>query len=306
MNFGWEFNHLGMMVLDKEKILSHYQTIGVGVSVGPQPLMPYIEGEGEITFFKELEGNPISHKYKTGGAHNFNDGQSQIGNCQLEVYPMHPGPGMFISRYLEKKGDGINHIAFNSKNIEKDTKYFLDLGCELVFNVTINGKTVENYIDTRLHGDLMISLRPPADEWEKSWRRNNESHPLVNKWKFLGLGVCVKDINAASNYYSHLGFEKLSEIEDFKDWKISSQRFFQSGVIFELIEAEEKSIYSDSFEKRGDGVAEITFAVTDLIREIDLLGKKNVETLHISKDNKMASIASGNVGNILIKLIQDN
>ena len=306
MNFGWEFNHLGMMVLDKDKILSHYQTIGVGVSVGPQPLMPYIEGEGEITFFRELEGNPISHKYKTGGAHNFNDGQSQIGNCQLEVYPMHPGPGMFISRYLEKKGDGINHIAFNSKDIEKDTKYFLDLGCELVFNVTINGKTVENYIDTRLHGDLMISLRPPADEWEKSWRRNNESHPLVNKWKFLGLGVCVKDINAASNYYSHLGFEKLSEVEDVKDWKISSQRFFQSGVIFELIEAEEKSIYSDSFEKRGDGVAEITFAVTDLIREIDLLGKKNVETLHISKDKKMASIASGNVGNILIKLIQDN
>ena len=306
MNFGWEFNHLGMMVLDKEKILSHYQTIGVGVSVGPQPLMPYIEGEGEITFFKELEGNPISYKYKTGGAHNFNDGQSQIGNCQLEVYPMHPGPGMFISRYLEKKGDGINHIAFNSKNIEKDTKYFLDLGCELVFNVTINGKTVENYIDTRLHGDLMISLRPPADEWEKSWRRNNESHPLVNKWKFLGLGVCVKDINAASNYYSHLGFEKLSEVEDVKDWKISSQRFFQSGVIFELIEAEEKSIYSDSLEKRGDGVAEITFAVNDLMREIDLLGKKNVETLHISKDNKMASIASGNVGNILIKLIQNN
>ena len=306
MNFGWEFNHLGMMVLDKEKILSHYQTIGVGVSVGPQPLMPYIEGEGEITFFKELEGNPISHKYKTGGAHNFNDGQSQIGNCQLEVYPMHPGPGMFISRYLEKKGDGINHIAFNSKDIEKDTKYFLDLGCELVFNVTINGKTVENYIDTRLHGDLMLSLRPPADEWEKSWRRNNESHPLVNKWKFLGLGVCVKDINAASNYYSHLGFEKLSEIEDVKDWKISSQRFFQSGVIFELIEAEEKSIYSDSIEKRGEGVAEITFAVNDLMREIDLLGKKNVETLRISKDNKMASIASGNVGNILIKLIQDN
>jgi len=306
MNFGWEFNHLGMMVLDKDKILSHYQTIGVGVSVGPQPLMPYIEGEGEITFFRELEGNPISHKYKTGGAHNFNDGQSQIGNCQLEVYPMHPGPGMFISRYLEKKGDGINHIAFNSKDIEKDTKYFLDLGCELVFNVTINGKTVENYIDTRLHGDLMISLRPPADEWEKSWRRNNESHPLVNQWKFLGLGVCVKDLNAASNYYSHLGFEKLTEIDDVKEWNISSQRFFQSGVIFELIEAEEKSIYSDSLEKRGDGVAEITFAVNDLMREIDLLGKKNVETLHISKDNKMASIASGNVGNILIKLIQNN
>ncbi|MFL2693120.1 MAG: hypothetical protein ACJ0G1_05365 [Gammaproteobacteria bacterium] len=162
MMFDWKFNHLGMMVTDRDEILSHYQSIGLGVSVGPQPLLPYIEGEGEITFFRELEGDPVSHKYKTGGAHNFKDGQSQIGNCQLEIYPMKPGPGMFISRYLEKKGDGINHIAFNTNDIERDTQYFIDRGCELVFNVTTNGKTIENYIDTRLHGDLMISLRPRA------------------------------------------------------------------------------------------------------------------------------------------------
>ena len=197
----WEFNHLGMMVTDRDEILQYYQSVGIGVSVGPQPLLPYVEGDGEITFYKELHGEPVSHKFKTGGSHNFNDGQSQIGNCQLEVYPMKPGPGMFISRYLEKKGNGINHIAFNTNNIEKDTQHFLDLGCDLVFNVTTNGKTIENYIDTRLHGDLMISLRPPADNWEKSWRKNNESHPLVNKWRFLGLGICVDDINKASKYF---------------------------------------------------------------------------------------------------------
>ena len=101
--------------------MSYYQSIGLGVSVGPQPLLPYIEGEGEITFFKELDGEPVTHRYLTGGVHNFKDGQSQIGNCQLEVYPMRPGPGMFISRYLETKGDGINHIAFNTADIERDT-----------------------------------------------------------------------------------------------------------------------------------------------------------------------------------------
>ena len=97
MIHNWEFNHLGMMVTDRDEILSYYQSIGLGVSVGPQPLLPYIEGEGEITFFKELDGEPISHRFVTGGAHNFKDGQSQIGNCQLEVYAMRPGPGMFIS-----------------------------------------------------------------------------------------------------------------------------------------------------------------------------------------------------------------
>ena len=302
--FDWKFNHLGMMVIDRDEILSHYQSIGLGVSVGPQPLLPYIEGEGEITFFRELEGDPISHKYKTGGAHNFKDGQSQIGNCQLEIYPMKPGPGMFISRYLEKKGDGINHIAFNTNDIERDTQYFIDRGCELVFNVTTNGKTIENYIDTRLHGDLMISLRPSADDWEKSWRKNNESHPMVNDWSFLGLGICVDDLESASAYYSHLGYSKLNVINDRQEWGVSFQEYSVSKILFELMQTEEGSIYSSSLEQRGEGVAELIFEVSDLKKEIDRLVAKGTKILQISDDNKMASMGSGEKGNILTRLVQ--
>ena len=304
MTFDWEFNHLGMMVIDRDEILTHYQSIGLGISVGPQPLLPYTEGEGEITFFRELEGDPISHKYKTGGVHNFKDGQSQIGNCQLEIYPMQPGPGMFISRYLEKKGDGINHIAFNTNDIEKDTQYFIDRGCELVFNVTTNGKTIENYLDTRLHGDLMISLRPNADDWEKSWRKNNESHPMVNDWSFLGLGICVDDLESASDYYSHLGYSQLNEINDRKEWGITYQDYSVSKIILELMKAEDSSIYSNSLKQRGEGVAEIIFEVSDLKIEIDRLVGKGAEILQISDDNKMASMGSGAKGNILTRLVQ--
>lgn len=304
MTFDWEFNHLGMMVIDRDEILTHYQSIGLGISVGPQPLLPYTEGEGEITFFRELDGDPISHKYKTGGVHNFKDGQSQIGNCQLEIYPMQPGPGMFISRYLEKKGDGINHIAFNTNDIEKDTQYFIDRGCELVFNVTTNGKTIENYLDTRLHGDLMISLRPNADDWEKSWRKNNESHPMVNDWSFLGLGICVDDLESASDYYSHLGYSQLNEINERKEWGITYQDFSVSKIILELMEAEDSSIYSNSLKQRGEGVAELIFEVSDLKIEIDRLVGKGAEILQISDDNKMASMGSGAKGNILTRLVQ--
>ena len=302
--FDWKFNHLGMMVTDRDEILSYYQSIGLGVSVGPQPLLPYIEGEGEITFFRELEGDPVSHKYKTGGAHNFKDGQSQIGNCQLEIYPMKPGPGMFISRYLEKKGDGINHIAFNTKDIERDTQYFIDRGCELVFNVTTNGKTIENYIDTRLHGDLMISLRPSADDWEKSWRKNNESHPMVNDWSFLGLGICVDDLESASAYYSHLGYSQLNGINDRREWGVSFKEYSVSKILFELMQAEKGSIYSSSLKQRGEGVAELIFEVSDLKKEIDRLVGKGAEILQISDDNKTASMGSGMKGNILTRLVQ--
>jgi hypothetical protein len=304
MMFDWEFNHLGMMVTDRDEVLEYYQSIGLGVSVGPQPLLPYIEGEGEITFFRELDGDPVSHKYTTGGAHNFKDGQSQIGNCQLEIYPMQPGPGMFISRYLEKKGNGINHIAFNTSDIETDTQYFLDRGCELVFNVTTNGKTIENYIDTRLHGDLMISLRPSADDWEKSWRKNNESHPMVNDWNFLGLAICVDHLESASAYYSHLGYSQLNEIKDRQEWGVSFQEYSVNKILLELMQAEEGTIYSNSLEQRGEGVAELIFEVSDLKKEIDRLASKGTEILQISDDNKMASMGSGMKYNILTRLVQ--
>ena len=300
----WEFNHLGMMVTDRDEILQYYQSVGIGVSVGPQPLLPYIEGDGEITFYKELHGEPVSHKFKTGGSHNFNDGQSQIGNCQLEVYPMKPGPGMFISRYLEKKGNGINHIAFNTNNIEKDTQHFLDLGCDLVFNVTTNGKTIENYIDTRLHGDLMISLRPPADNWEKSWRKNNESHPLVNKWRFLGLGICVDDINAASKYFLNIGYSQLSNLKRLEEWSVTSQEFSIGKITLDIIEADEGTIYSDSITQREEGVAELIFEVDNLHQELELLRNKEIETLVVSKDKKMASIDSRGKGNLLVRLVE--
>ena len=300
----WEFNHLGMMVTDRDEILQYYQSVGIGVSVGPQPLLPYIEGDGEITFYKELHGEPVSHKFKTGGSHNFNDGQSQIGNCQLEVYPMKPGPGMFISRYLEKKGNGINHIAFNTNNIEKDTQHFLDLGCDLVFNVTTNGKTIENYIDTRLHGDLMISLRPPADNWEKSWRKNNESHPLVNKWRFIGLGICVDDINAASKYFLNMGYSQLSNLKRLEEWNVISQEFSIGKITLDIIEAEEGTIYSNSITQREEGVAELIFEVDNLHQELELLRNKEIETLVVSKDKKMASIDSRGKGNLLVRLVE--
>ena len=65
MKFNWSFNHLGMMVTDRDEVLEYYQSIGLGVSVGPQPLLPFIAGEGEITFFRELDGDTVSHKYQT-------------------------------------------------------------------------------------------------------------------------------------------------------------------------------------------------------------------------------------------------
>ena len=303
MSEDWTLNHLGMMVTDKNAALNQFQALGMGVSVGPQPLQPYEEGTGELTYFQTLDGDPVTHQYETGGIHNFRDGNSQIGDCQLEVYPMRPGPGIFISEYLQKKGSGINHIAFNTPDIDRDTKRFLEKGCDLVFNATVNGKTIENYLDTRKYGDVMISLRPPADKWEIAWRENNRSHPLTKDWSFFGAGVVVEDCELATEYFLNLGFSLKKEAHESQELGIKLSHMKVGSMMFELIQpVANNSIYKECFNERGEGIADMSFTVKDLASEIDTLVSKGGDLLHLNDECAVIDVRKD--GNIIIRLLQ--
>ena len=303
MSKDWILNHLGMMVTNRNAVLNLFQSIGMGVSVGPQPLLLYEQGEGELMYFQTLDGDPVTHKYTTGGAHNFRDGNSQIGDCQLEIYPMKPGPGMFISEYLEKKGPGINHIAFNTPDIERDTQLLIEKGCDLVFNASVNGKTIENYLDTRKFGDVMISLRPNASNWENTWKENNLNHPLVSNWKLLGLGIVVENVEKASDYYLELGFPLNPILKKYEFPNILSSQVEVGPIVFEFLEPTNKSsIYQNCYDNRGEGLADLIYLVDDLKVEIKKLTKKGVNLIDSNKD--YAILETRKEGNILTRLIQ--
>jgi len=303
MGEDWELNHVGMVVKHRNATLRHFQSIGVGVSVGPQPLLPHEPGEGSLMFYQSLDGDPITNTYKTGGAHTFSDGEIQIGDCQLECYPMKPGPGMFISEYLASKGPGINHICFNAPSVEEDTQFFLSKGAALMFNALVNGKTVENYLDTRLHGDVMISLRPAPTDWERAWKANNETHPLVPAWHFLGIGVGVQDLDATLSYYSELGFNVRGDRVADTNLGTRSQGVRVGPITFEFVEATtEESVYSDSLAQRGDGVSDVSFAVQDLDAELHRLTSKGAQLLRRSEDGQTAYVDTRAEGNTMLRL----
>ena len=302
MSANWILNHLGMMVTNRNATLNHFQSLGVGVSVGPQPLLPYEEGEGELMFFQSLDGNPITNKYKTGGPHNFRDGNSQIGNCQLEIYPMKPGPGVFISEYLEKKGSGINHIAFNTDDIERDTKFFTEKGCQLVFNVSVNGKTIENYLDTRKYGDVMISLRPTSSAWENKWKENNLNHPLTNNWNFLGVGIPIKDLKNTFDYYLDLGFSEIPNPKNINYPNLQSNQVKVGPIIFEFFEpSESHPIHNEILMERGEGISDLVFLVDDL--EVEKSKLLNRGTSLLDSNETFAIFDTRKEGNTLIRLV---
>ncbi|MEM7019674.1 MAG: VOC family protein [Pseudomonadota bacterium] len=308
MKNDWQLNHVGHMVTNRNAILKYLQSLRVGVSVGPQPLLPHEDGEGSLTFYRTLDGDPVTSTYPTGGAHNFRDGESQIGDCQLECYAMKPGPGMFITEYLAQKGPGINHICFNVQDIDTETQKLLDAGCDLVFDARVNGKTVENYLDTRKHGDLMISLRPPATDWELAWKKNNMEHPLVNNWKFLGVGIGVKDVDATVAYYESLGFAEVGSADSDATMKTKVRQVQVGPLVFEFAQPTgNESIYQDSFNVRDEGVNDLIFVVEDLEKETEKLSSSGAEIL-LQMDSGHANpytfFDTRAEGNIMMRLVQ--
>jgi len=308
MTDNWTVNHVGFVVPGKNAVLRYFQSLGVGVSVGPQPLLPHEEGHGALTYYRTLNGDPVTNTYPTGGAHTFNDGESQIGDCQLECLTMKAGPGSFMTEYIEQKGPGINHICFNVPDVEAETKKLLDKGCGVVFEATVNGKIVENYLDTRLHGDLMISLRPPPTDWELTWKANNQVHPLVNDWIFRGVGIGVEDLAATIEYYEFLGFaETETDIED--TVPNTTSRSVQVGPLtFEFFQQTSgSSVYQDSLDTRQDGINDLTFEVVDLESAIARLVDRGAKLLleEASGTRNYAYFDTRKVGNLMIRLVQN-
>ena len=185
------------------------------------------------------------------------------------------------------------------------TKKFLENGCDLVFNATVNGKTIENYLDTRKHGDVMISLRPSADEWEIAWRENNKCHPLVKNWNFFGVGVVVNDCEIASEYFSNLGFSLEKGVHESEDLGIKFCHLKVGSMMFEFIEpTTDNSVYKECFNTRGEGIADMSFVVEDLASEVESLVCKGADLL--ISTNELALIDTRREGNILIRLLNIN
>lgn len=322
MTNDWQLNHIGMVVQKKNRILHDFHSKGIGVSVGPQPLLPHMAGETELLIYRTLDGDPIISKSEGQGAHTFYDGEIQIGTAQLEC--IQPGPGNFIGAYLESKGEGINHLCFNVSDVGAETTRLLGKGCELMFSAKTGGQIVENYLDTRKFGDVIISFRPPAGEWERAWKAHNEAHPLVNDWTFRGLGIAVHDIAQTAAFYEDLGFAARTPSEldstlcdEFTvngkpaDQRVRARsRGVEVGpVIFDFIEPlEGEAVFQDALARRGEGIFSLDFVVADLEGEVARLEGKGLVVVMRSRPRDAAAFAyidTREVGNTMIKLVAE-
>jgi hypothetical protein len=329
----WELHHVALYVRDWNNTLEYYQNTRMGVYVGPQVMgldyqkNPPYWGEDEVVTFNKNDKVPATNGGTGPGKpikvdverrrkemYKFMDKNCQVGDLLLEL-------GQPINLTFE----GITHLCYNVPDINTETKNLLEKGCAEMSSFRQGDLIMENHIDTRKYGNVDISFRPSIRRHEKAWMEHNRSHPNLKKWKFQGIGICIRDLDKAVEYWENLDIiefqdeieldsNSLDPINVFSEIKESSfktrTRIGHVGpVAFEFIQPlEGTTIYHESLYSRGEGVAEMAFTVANLEKEAAIMKYRELPVVLSGKPKNGPAFACFDTreysGNIVVKLIQ--
>jgi hypothetical protein len=130
----------GVVVKDLEAVMKRLDILGIGRFV--QSAAP--KGAGGLFY----RGKPLAAGFKGSGR--------RVGNLQLDfIQP--DGPSNPWTEYLNTRGEGIHHIGFQVKDVEKEVNRLTGLGAEVPLYGTVNGKMGAAYVDLKA-ANLTIEL----------------------------------------------------------------------------------------------------------------------------------------------------
>jgi len=146
---------------------------------------------------------------------------------------------------------------------------------------------------------------------------------MENNWKLHHLGVVIRDMDKAIEYYQSLGIatfkpEILFKSSNFADFTVNGKtpdtivklriRFVQIGSSqLELIQpVEGESPQKEFLASKGEGINHIGFTVDDLNKETDKLVKKGIKIIFSGKRQTggFAYFDTPKVGNVIIELMK--
>ena len=93
--------------------------------------------EKSIPLFEQLLGT-LCYKTESITSENVNAAFFKTGDSKIELIEG-SAEGSVIQQFIEKKGEGIHHIAFATENIEAEIKRLKSLGFEFIQDIPKKG-----------------------------------------------------------------------------------------------------------------------------------------------------------------------
>lgn len=132
-------DHVGVVVKDMDKTIQYLSSLGIG------PFRPIADPALAEKLFR---GKPSDWKVKISLA--------KIGPVTLEL--IQPVEGKNANQeFLEKKGEGIQHIGFTVDDLDREVSKLTEKGIEVIMSGKIPGGKFA-YLETDVIGGMIIEL----------------------------------------------------------------------------------------------------------------------------------------------------
>jgi catechol 2,3-dioxygenase-like lactoylglutathione lyase family enzyme len=144
MHKNWKFHHVAVIVKDMDKAIEFYEKFGIG------PFPPLIGPTAAQLTNKTVRGEPMDYQIDLRHA------EGGVGDLKLELIEPLEGETP-VKEFLDKKGEGIQHIGFTVDDLDKETTKMAEKGfTPFQAGVSTNAKWA--YYDTDKVGGMVIEL----------------------------------------------------------------------------------------------------------------------------------------------------
>jgi methylmalonyl-CoA/ethylmalonyl-CoA epimerase len=133
MSKNWKLHHIAIVVRDIDKAVEYYKSIGIAV-------------DGREVEFPEKPPRERAHFV-------------QVGPTPIEFIQPLRKDSMF-QRFLDTKGEGLNHIAFAVEDLDAELKELKDKGVNIIIHAPAPAAfgAMAAHMDTRRVADVAIQL----------------------------------------------------------------------------------------------------------------------------------------------------
>jgi len=139
-----EVAQIGVLVRDLEKAIEYYESFGIG---------PFKIFEGLPNLEREVYGKPVTDVQNRVASASWGNG--------VTIELVQPVSGESVQKeFLEKHGEGINHVGFYVDNLDEEIARMEKRGFKVVSGGSINGVTRFAYMDTDKVGGVIFEMFP--------------------------------------------------------------------------------------------------------------------------------------------------
>jgi catechol 2,3-dioxygenase-like lactoylglutathione lyase family enzyme len=313
MDKSWEYNHSGVFTKDFKGTIQYYKDLGIAAELPPTgPNLDPTDSAEIIEFdvvpvFNIPEGEPFLQLL-------------YIGDFEMEL--LHAESFIPCGEMLAYR-EGCNHICISVLDINAETEKLVKKGMRIIQDFHMKGERIEDYLDTREPGHILLSLRSPmTDEMKKK-----KAAAGIVPWKFIGHTAIVKDLDKTVRFYEYLEIADCLPEKQLDTRKMSSVQIYGKPpkaevqartrkcrvgdrLILELVEPGNADfIYRETLYRRGEGIMDLMFSVKDLKRETARLTQKGVPMIFCGQPQDNGAFAVFDTrtkgGDVLIKLIEE-